>query len=208
MRTVSTPRAVFAAACITHAAYAGNLIKNGGFERPVIPPGKYVSYFLGKQFGPKNGKWTVVGPNGSNVSVTSTSYVCCGFKFPAERGLAFLDLTGAPDTGLPQGVSQTITTTPGATYRVSFGIGNIYDPHGNFGTTSTVNVYANGTLVISATNAKRHGGDTMVWQRFGTTFVAGTAQTTLSFINGDFGGSGDEICGLDDIFVAPVLGAK
>jgi hypothetical protein len=193
---------------MTHAAYAGNLIKNGGFERPVIRAGKYVSYFLGAQFGPKNSKWAVVGPAGSNVSVISSSYVCCGFKFPAERGLAFLDLTGGPDTGLPQGVSQTITTTPGVTYRLSFGIGNIYDPHGDFGTTSKVNVYANGTLVISATNAKRHGGDRLVWERFGTNFVAGSTQTTLSFINGDLGGGSDQICGLDDIFVAPVGGVK
>ena len=208
MRGIGVLCATLVVVGIAEVAWAGNLIRAGGFEEPVIPPGTYKSYFLGQQFGSKHGIWTVVGPSGSNASIVSTSYVCCGFKFPAERGLAFIDLTGAPDTGLAQGVAQTVNTVVGTTYRLSFGIGNLYDPGGVFGTTSTVNVYVGQTLILSATNAKHSKNRQLIWKRFHTTFVATAAQTTLSFINGDYGGPNDQICGLDDIFLAAVPGTR
>ena len=180
------------------AAAAG--LKDGGFETPPPPAGWFTTYDLGQKFGP----WTVVGPTGSNVAVVSTSTVINGFSFPAKKGMAFLDLTGSNDPGLAQGVSQKIKTVPGQAYLVTFFVGNINDPGGIWGTTSTVNVYADGNLVTSATNSGgKAGGTVMVWQKFSATFTATAGATTLSFVSGDFIGQNDEVCGLDAVTVVP-----
>jgi hypothetical protein len=182
------------------AARAQSLIKDGSFENPVTPPGTHVTYSLGQNIGP----WAVVGPAGSNVDLISRTYTEAGFSFPAKRGMASADLTGAPDDGLAQGLAQTVKTVSGGTYELTFFVGNIYDPSGYFGTTSTVNVYVGQTLLISATNEGGDGKPRMVWKEFSANFVASGTTTTLSFINGDLAGSGDRICGLDAVVLTSV----
>ncbi len=189
-----------AATILAPAAQAASLLKDGSFETPPPPSGTFTVYNLGQKIGP----WTVVGPSGSNVAVVSTSTVIGGFSFPAKKGVASLDLTGGSDPGLAQGVSQTIKTVAGKAYSISFYVGNINDPGGIWGTTSTVNVFADGKPVISATNSGgKPGGTVMVWQKFSAHFTAASATTTLSFISGDLIGHNDEICGLDAVTVVP-----
>jgi hypothetical protein len=171
-------------------AWAGNLIKDGSFETPAPPAGGYTDYDPGQ----KIGAWTVVG--GHNVTISSTTEVNDGVTLHAKRGAAFADLTGNCDCGDPtQGVAQTVKTTPGTTYSLTFWVGNCDIP--GHGTTSTVNVYVGSTLLVSAKNGRGHGSTKQVWVKFTASFVATAATTTLSFLNGD--PSGDEQNGLDDV---------
>jgi hypothetical protein len=171
-------------------AVAANLIKDGGFETPAPPPGSYTDYDPGQSIG----KWTVVG--GHNVTISSTTEVNLGITLDAKQGAAFLDLTGNCDCGdATAGVEQTVKTVPGASYMLTFWVGNCYIP--GHGTTSTVNVYVNGNLLVAAENTRGNGSTKQVWQKFVQTFVASTAKTTISFLNGD--PDGDEQNGLDAV---------
>lgn len=78
-------------------------------------------------------------------------------------------------------------------------MGNVYDPGGNLGTTSTVNVYLNGKKFFHATNSKGKGATHQIWQRFQMTFTAKSNAATLAFMNGD--PSTDTDNGLDCIGV-------
>jgi hypothetical protein len=168
---------------------AHNLIKYGGFESPVVPAGSFQDFSMGQTFS----RWTVVGASG-NVAIVSGTFMQNGFSFPARSGKQWLDLTGTSQTAT--GVQQNVNTTPATNYRLSFWVGNVCDPGGIFGTTSTVNVVVNGGAPVSKTN--RHcGGMSQVWQKFSITFAASSTQTTIAFINGD--PSSDTSNGLDAV---------
>lgn len=190
---------VIALLSLAPQAQAGaNLILNPGFLSPPTSPGDFSGTYAN---GGKIGAWSVVGPG--NVVTESTTYRSRGFLFNAKTGNAFLDLTGLCDCGAASGVAQTVATVPGASYRLSFWVGNTVVP--GAGTTSTVNVYANGALLLSAVNSQGAGVNTQVWQQFTTTFVAGSTETQLSFYNGD--PDGDINNGLDDVQLVPLNSA-
>jgi hypothetical protein len=179
-------------------AHARNLIKDGGFETPPTPQGSFVEYGTGQSFGP----WTVVGASG-NVATVSSGFSQNGFVFGAKKGTAWLDLTGVSNTAT--GVAQTVKTVAGQAYELTFWVGNVYDPNGIFGTTSTVNVYAGSTLLLSAVNSKK-GSSKQVWQEFSVEFTATASKTVLSFINGD--PSNDTNNGLDVVTLVPAAQAS
>jgi uncharacterized repeat protein (TIGR03803 family) len=169
---------------------SANLIRDPGFLSPPTSPGHFSTAYAG---GSNIGPWIVVGPG--NVVTESTTYQSRGFLFNAKTGSAFLDLTGLCDCGAASGVAQTVATVPGAAYQLSFWVGNTVIP--GAGSTSTVNVFANGTLLLSAVNSQGAGVSDQVWQHFTTTFVASSSETQLSFYNGD--PDGDINNGLDDV---------
>src|SRR5262249_33691958 len=121
-------------------AFAGNLVKNGSFEKPVVPDGSYTRFNVGQ----KIGAWTVTGAG--NVDVMSTNFVYFGFNFPSKKGVQWLDLTGCCG-GNRTGVKQTVDTVSGATYEISLYVGSQYTPTGNLGVDSTVDVYVNGVQI-------------------------------------------------------------
>ncbi len=170
-------------------ATTGNLIKNGSFEKPVVGPGSYALFSTGQTFK----HWTVIGASG-DVGIVSGTFTQNGFSFPAEKGGQWLDLTGVSNTPAI-GVQETITTVAGAAYKLTFWVGNVYDPGGIFGTTSTVNVLVNGSTVASDTNSQQ--GTTQVWQKFTVHFTAVSATTQVGFLNGD--PSNDTNNGLDAV---------
>ncbi len=178
---------VFSGASPAGAATA-NLIKNGSFEKPVVGPSSYALFTTGQTFK----HWTVIGANG-NVGVVSGTFTQNGFSFPAEKGKQWLDLTGVSNT--TTGVQETVATTAGASYKLTFWIGNVYDPGGIFGTTSTVNVVIDGSSVASDTNSQQ--GTTQVWQKFTVHFKAASSTTQVGFLNGD--PSNDTNNGLDAV---------
>ncbi|HEY5087720.1 MAG TPA: DUF642 domain-containing protein [Gemmatimonadaceae bacterium] len=188
-----------AAATLLAAPAGAQIIVNGGFETPAPPLGGYNSYSTGST---GLTGWTVVGASG-NVGDVSTTFMQNGFSFPAHSGNAWLDLTGVSQTAT--GVAQSFATTLGATYNLSFWVGNICNSGGIFGTTSTVKVY-NGTSTTSMFSATNSGctANTLYWQQFMTSFVASGTSTTLSFVNGD--PSNDTSNGLDDVMVTGATG--
>jgi hypothetical protein len=182
MATLLTLLMGFAA---THAD--ANLIVNGSFENPAVAAGSYMENNIAG--------WTVVGGTVAVVSGTFSAECCV---FPAEDGNQWVDLTGVTSNAV-EGVEQAVSTTPGTLYTLSFYVGNVYDPTGIFGTTSTVDVKLggiNGTLLYVATNNSTTTG-TQVWTQFTTTFTATASSTTLDFLNAD--PSNDNSNGLDNV---------
>jgi hypothetical protein len=173
-------------------------ITNGSFETPVVPVGGFTNFASGST---GITGWTVVGAAGG-VSIVSGSFSQNGISFPAENGVQWLDLTG-DGTNSNEGVQQTFATTSGTEYTVSFWVGNVYNPGGIFGTTSTVDVRlggTGGTLLLAATNANMTTG-TQTWEQFSTTFTATGSTSTLDFINAD--PDTDNSNGLDNVSVNP-----
>lgn len=173
-----------------------NLIKNGSFERPVVPYRIYRLFSTGHTFS----HWRVVGDAGNVAVANGTVTIPPVYSFPAQAGSQFLDLTGVSNTAT--GVAQTVATTPNASYTLTFYVGNTYDPNGpNNGVSSTVNVLVDDQQVFQATNSTGKGRTALTWQKFTTTIVATSSQTTIAFINGD--PSTDNINGLDAVSLVP-----
>ncbi len=164
-------------------------VDNGGFETPVVPVGSYELFSAGSSFQ----GWRVVGTG--NVAVISGSYTSHGFMFPAQMGQQWLDLTGLSNSAV--GVSQTFATRIGKAYKLTFAVGNIYDPTSFYGKTSTVDVVVNGRLILAATNSSGMGTTKQVWKGFSTNFRATSSSTTVAFMNAD--PSNDNSNGLDSV---------
>ena len=174
------------------SAEATTLITNGSFESPLVPVGSFTNFASGST---GITGWTVVGPEASVVSGAFISECC---TFPAEDGNQWLDLTGDVSNTV-EGVQQTVATTTGTQYTLSFWVGNIFDPGGIYGTTSTVDVRLGGlggTLLGAFTNSSTTRG-TQVWEQFTTSFTATGSSTTLDFLNADPGS--DNSNGLDNV---------
>ena len=174
------------AAASTKHSVGRNLVVNGGFEQPVVGVGSYKVFSTGQAFT----GWKVVGTRG-NVAPISTRFQQNGISFVSRSGKQWLDLTGLSNT--PTGVAQTVATHPGASYRLSFAVGNVKG--GVFGVRSTVIVLVDGRKRLSATNTG--GGAQQSWKRFAVTVRATSTRTTIAFLNGD--SSADTSDGLDDV---------
>ncbi len=168
-----------------------NLITNGSFATPSAPPGFFSNYLVGST---ALTGWLVTGPAGTEVSTVSGSFSQNGVTFNAQSGSQWLDLTGAGSNSR-EGVSQTVATTVGDKYQLSFYIGNTTGGS-IFGTTSTVDVLLNGVATFADTNSNVSNTD-LNWELFTQTFVAGSASTALDFVNGDPGN--DNSNGLENI---------
>jgi hypothetical protein len=167
-----------------------NLLTNGSFETttPSVPAGSFVNFLPGST---SITGWTVVGLTGTEVSIVNTSFSQGGFTFPAEDGSNWMDLTGDGTNNDTEGVTQTIATNPGDQYSLSFFVGNVFNPTGIFGTTSTVDVSENGVSLGAFENSCTTCTSNLTWQLFTT------SSTTLKFLNGD--PSGDNSNGLDNL---------
>jgi hypothetical protein len=173
---------------------SGNIVTNGGFELPVVATGSYQAFSVGQH----SSGWRVVGAPG-NVAVISGAFQQSGLTFLAKAGKQWLDLTGVSNTST--GVAQTVRTVRGSNYRLTFSVGNVYDPGGVFGVTSTVEVLVNGAKVLTATNAHR-GGKVQVWENFGLTLRARSSSTTVEFLNDD--PPSDSSNGLDAVAIVRI----
>lgn len=174
---------------------ASATITNGSFEDVLVPVGGFTAYPAGST---ALTGWTIVGGTSDDgPAVVSTTFMQEGITFTAEDGNQFLDLTGVNENST-EGVEQTVATTTGTSYTLSFWIGNVDDtnPGGLFGMTSTVNVYLDGTLLGAFENSSTTP-NTMVWEQFTPPFTATGSSTTIAFINAD--PSNDNINGLDNV---------
>lgn len=176
------------------ASATTNLIKNSSFETPVVPVGSFQNFATGQTFT----GWRVVGATG-DVSIVSGQYQNNGITFNAKAGAQWMDLTGQA-SNTATGIAQTVATTSGTSYHLTFWVGNVYDPGGPFGVSSTVKVYVNGTLTLTAVNSLRPTTPTQVWQEFALTIKATSSRTKISFINGD--PSSDNSNGLDAVHLS------
>jgi hypothetical protein len=164
-----------------------NLITNGGFETPVVPIGSFTNFLTGST---AMSGWTVTGPEVSIVSTTDTEF---GVSFPAEQGSQWLDLTG-DGSNVFEGVRQTVATTAGTGYTLSFWVGN-YSGHVGHGPTSNVGLQINGSNAGSFENSTP--SNILAWRQFTYNFTATGASTSIEFDNLD--PLSDNSNGLDNV---------
>lgn len=190
MKHTTSIKLLAAAGLLIQGAFgATNLMVNGSFERPVVPAGTFENFDTGVSFA----GWQVVGATG-DVSVIGASYLEDGYTWPAAAGEQWLDLTG-DGSNTATGVQQTVATTVGAAYNLTFYVGNAVG--GPIGISSTLNVLVNGTQIFAVTNFAGEGLTSIVWQKYTTTIVATSSETTFAFMNGD--GPTNNVNGLDGI---------
>ena len=191
---MQTRLAVSLVACVVMSFVSlplqADLITNGSFETPLVPVGGFTNFGSGSTL---ITGWTVVGPQASIVSTNYTAGCC---TFPAQDGNQWLDLTGDLSNSL-EGVEQSIATTAGNEYTVTFWVGNVDDPTGIFGTTSTVQFLVDGSLFDTVTNSTNR--TTLSWEQFTETFKASGSTTLIEFLNAD--PRGDNSNGLDNVSV-------
>lgn len=178
---------------VAPAARGHSLLVNGGFETPSVAAGSYQVFGDGADIG----GWTAVG---SQIAISSTSFTQNGFSFPAQEGNQWADLSGSTSNG-SEGVEQSAATTPGAQYDLRFWVGNIVDPSGVFGSTSTVTLYIDGVQQLGFTNSNGAGSTTQNWEEFSYFFTAAGNSTLIRFANAD--PSTDNSNGLDNVSLTP-----
>jgi hypothetical protein len=97
-----------------------NVVVNGGFETPPLPPASVLTVHSGAE--PPGFGWTV---SVTNVEIFRQGYVGGGGTLPFNgapyEGLQLLDLDGFPSISA---ISQTLPTTPGALYSLTFAYAN------------------------------------------------------------------------------------
>lgn len=168
---------IVAAAMAAAPAQATNLLANGSFE------GEANGYDLLPGGSPAIGGWLTTNEGVEWFKpATYDPGNCCG---PAHDGASIIDLAWFTSSGTPGGgISQSLSTVTGQTYRLSFwGINSTYA--GRSGT-GTVNIFAAGNALSDAVitrNAPTWAlGD---WRQFTRTFTATGATTLLEFQNHD-----------------------
>ena len=175
-----------------------NLLINPGFELPVVGAGGFAFYDAGSA-GPTG--WSVVGPSGSGVFNVDTGYTestgldSLPLRFSAHGGSQALDLTGRGNQGAV-GVAQEAPTVAGATYVLSFYLGNQWDRVGIYALASAVAVEIDGVRVAIFANPANADHD-VAWAREDVTFAATGALTRIALINAT--PLADLYAGLDDV---------
>lgn len=172
-------------------ASAANLVTNGSFEAPDIVGGGYVLYTTGST---AISGWTVIGPAGDSVQLTPDTYL----GLQADDGRQWMDLTGiyGYDKGLR---SDAFATTVGATYRISFAVGN-YIPFGP----STVGLSISGgpEQLFANPSVAANPKSPMNWASFSVDWVADATSAQLSFLGRANGAlSNNAGIGLDSVVV-------
>ena len=189
--------ALFTGLAVARSAIAQELIVNGGFEDAggtfVPNVDKLMSLPAGSGVIPG---WTTL--NAELIWARNDNIYA-----QTPFGSFFLDFTGYHDSPPYAGVAQTITTTPGRSYRLSFHLGTyestpIYS--GPIGVAVVIGGLTNSILAFSPTGLGNQ------WSSFTADFVATNNATEVAIV-GTFTAGGAYI-GLDEVSVVqlpPVL---
>lgn len=192
-RSSSINAAILTISLLCAAAAQANLLTNGSFET-----GNFVNQGFDTMSLPANSTaiagWTVVTDTTAWIGPTNP------FGLSASDGSYFLDLTNY-ETGAPfAGMSQSIVTTPGATYLLSFDLGGSTF----WGRPDSITASAAGTSATFTTGAASNGTPNNDWYHESMQFVASAATTVITLQ----GSAGIKYIGLDnasvDLISAPV----
>jgi hypothetical protein len=193
MKTTSALVVGLFALAAGNSANAANLILNGSFEKASagnsLPTGNGEALPDGST---AIADWTVFG----GLSSDGLAWLVNGNEYGGSTpyGSYFLDLTGYHDKTPYFGVEQTIATTPGQGYALTF----------RLGVDQSSDIY-NGPIGVTAKAGSRSkvfdnydpSGTGNIWQRFTLDFTAKSTSTLISIQ----GYQGDQYIGLDDVIV-------
>jgi hypothetical protein len=116
------------------------------------------------------------------------------FQLTASAGSNFLDLTGYSSGGPFSGVAQTIATSPGSTYRLTFDLGS----SSLYGLTDAIHATAGAASQAFVSTLT----GTNDWETETLDFVATGSTTTILLV----GSAGDNYIGLDNVGVVLISG--
>jgi hypothetical protein len=189
MKSGTALRAVFLMTALAAGTSAqANLLTNGSFESGAFVNQGNDTMSLAAGSTVITG-WTVVTDTTAWIGATNP------FGLSASNGSFFLDLTnyqaGAPFAGM----TQTVATTPGAIYSLSFDLGSST----RWGRPDSITASAGGT---SQTFIAPSTGGNNDWQSVSMQFIASSASTTVRLQ----GASGINYIGLDNADVEFVSG--
>lgn len=155
----------------TVAVLGPNLVRNGGFEKPVVPGGNgYIEVFAGGKLGP----WTVTA---GSVDVDASDWV------PAA-GAQSLDLAGDQ----PGAIIQQLNLPATGTYQIRFKLAGNMDCAP---ARKTVGVLWNGSAVVSKTfNTTPHTPADPGWKSISVTVPGFAGPASLAFTNLSAGSCG------------------
>lgn len=208
---------------VAPSAHAVNLLTNGSFENPVYATKTGCWYYCNYGAGPVSAGttfegWSVVdlGAGGVDTSPARDAYVSlvpnnvfAGYGVSSPYGIQFADLTGVNGQG--KGVrSDAVATEVGATYQVSFALGEFWVAgQGSYGE-AAVNVSINGVdqgLFRNLQSLTSAGSD---WQTVSFNYVATATSTRLQITNAlgvgySYLGTGLDNVSLSYLAPAPVV---
>ena len=204
-RNIITAAIATASALIATGAGAANLVTNGDFDNiggvwsdntgdgsnDFKSPGGVPIPGWSNVTGFANEFW-VQTPNGYSGLTAS----------PGNGSIYFVDLTGQLNSQPFGGLEQTISTTPGVSYMLTFALGAAttwnLDPMGG----SALTASATGTtLLASQLFAASTPTTANQWQTETLSFTADSASTTIEFL-GDSTNVNSRYIGLDDVSVS------
>jgi hypothetical protein len=181
-----------------------NLIVNGSFEDPVVGSSPLTETFTpGSTIGPSG--WKVIGPGGTDVVLVKETYAERTFgmiRFDAQHGSNSLDLTGQGLGVLSQGVEQSVTTSIGQAYELSFYVGRARSipPATTYVNPAAVQLSINNSIPLLFTNSNIPVAGRVNWQKFTVNFFANSTSTLIQFFNGS---TNTPLSGLDNISMVP-----
>jgi hypothetical protein len=167
-----------------------NLIVNGSFEDPVVPANFYANYLGGST---AVTGWTVVGVD---TSIVDGGFTQSGITFQAQDGEQWADMAGIMSNDPSSGLTQSIPTTIGDPYLLSFYVGSATGGGQFF--PSTVDLSIDGNPRVPFFNPT--GPANMLdWLQFSVPFVATGTSTSITFFNGS--APNNFLSGLDNVVV-------
>jgi Protein of unknown function (DUF642) len=194
MKSAFLSASVVVLCCAT--VHAQNLIKDGGFETPVVPAGSYTMFPQGQTLGP----WTVLYQNDQyspSVTLMSTTYQNGEHTLNAHSGHQSIDLVFGVANSV-QGIEQSVPTITGESYVLSFWLGSCEDLDDAHGLSSLgqVDVLINDMFATSAIVVGTPNTTVQHWQKFSYKLTATSDHTKITFLStmGDY-----NFVGLDDV---------
>lgn len=176
------------------ASAKANLVANGSFESGAFgnPPNSYTSLAPGST---DITGWTVFSDQIAWIDNGNS------FTLSAQDGAKFLDLQDPGASGAPYGgVTQTIPTTIGQPYRLTFYIGALESntPDPDLGGPVTIQASAGATSMSFTFTPPANSG--MQWMPFDLDFTATSSSTAISLLSI----AGENFHGLDNVSVNAV----
>jgi hypothetical protein len=170
LRLLTLPCAIGVIAILVAPVWSA-VVVNGSFESPPVPVGGYTNFAAGSS---AITGWDVVGTD--HVTIVHTTHYDGVVTYQAQDGDQWIDLTGAGSNLPSNGIMQTIATTTGTSYVLTFYVGST-------SYLSTVDLSIDGSPRISFTNPIG-GSNSINWQQFTYPFLALNSTTSITFYNG------------------------
>jgi len=204
-----------------------NLIVNGSFESPIVSSGSFcgayancMGFHNGVAGNDNIGGWQLIGKggidsNGQAIPGAPATILLLGYDyteidantnatlyFHPQDGSQSIDLTGEGNQGTTNGIKQSVSTTSGLGYSLTFWLGHQYSfAPGYTQGPGALALYIDGQMVGSFANSGNTTDD-VHWTPFQYAFTAASNDTVVAFLNDT--PVGNNYAGLDNVSLVAV----